>query len=191
MVCNFSNRERSHNALILPVPKICRILHGIIQNIIIVYPFIVATNTIQSTSGAPLRLPLRVGIDCLQLRCVVDLHCIPVEIFPNARRHCLPTVSANLKSQRITNRSQPGLHVFCYRIGELIFTIQFEPLCCPCQSLTIRRRHCRLLFSSFARILPRAPTACLRHLHTSSYVTYDVIFFKDSINVSHLRLLAE
>jgi hypothetical protein len=128
-----------------------------------VYPLFTAIDTNQSSSGAPLRLPLRVGIHCLQLRCVIDLHCIPVEIFPNARLH-FRLYRPTWISQRITNRLQQRLHVICYRIGELIFPIRFEPFCCPCRLQTIRRRHCRLLF--FARILHRA-----RFAYVTSYVS--------------------
>jgi hypothetical protein len=153
---NFSNRARSHNAILLSVLKLRRLLHENHQNHIIVYPFIVTIDTIQSSSGAPLRLPRRVGIHCLQLRCVVDLHCIPVEIFPNARRHCRlyrpPWIS-----HRITNRLQRCLHKICYRQGKLIFYIQFKSVCSPYRSQILRLHHCRLLFF---RTYPTPHTYC-------------------------------
>jgi hypothetical protein len=159
----FSNRERSHYAIILPVLKLRTILHGIHQNHYIVLSLFTTITTIQSTSGAPLRFPRRVGNHCLQLRGVVDLHCIPVGIFPNARRHCR-LYRPSWISHRITNRLQQRLHVICYRIGELIFPIRFELFSCPCRSQTIRLRHCRLLFFFFRTNPTTSRTCALRHL---------------------------
>jgi hypothetical protein len=70
----FSNRARRHNALICPVLKLRKNLHENPQNNYIVYPSIVTIDDPLPTSGAPLRLALLEGIDCLQLRCVSCLH---------------------------------------------------------------------------------------------------------------------
>jgi hypothetical protein len=113
-----------------------------------VYPLFIAIDTIQSVSGAPLRLHLRVGIHCLQLRCVVDLHCIPVEIFPNARRHCR-LYHPSWISHRIRNRFQRCLHKISYRPGQLIFYTQFKSVCSPYRSQILRLHHCRLFVVIF------------------------------------------